>query len=130
MKEEAKRWIDFAGEDLLVAELTLKEGINNQVCFHSQQCVEKVLKGFIIFKGKIHPQSHKLADILSKIPKSPFDDLRDEILLLDRFYISTRYPDALPGMLPEGLPSEKDAREALNIARKVFEIARKELELS
>src|SRR3972149_7110635 len=96
MKEEAKRWIDFAGEDLLVAELTLKEGINNQVCFHSQQCVEKVLKGFIIFKGKIHPQSHKLADILSKIPKSPFDDLRDEILLLDRFYISTRYPDALP----------------------------------
>ncbi|MEW6680598.1 MAG: CRISPR-associated helicase Cas3', partial [bacterium] len=41
----------------------------------------------IISKGKIHPQSHKLADILSKIDKSPFDDIRDDILLLDRFYI-------------------------------------------
>jgi len=129
MKEEAKKWIDFAGEDLSMAELALREGINNQVCFHSQQCVEKILKGFIILKGEIHPQSHKLADILSKISKSPFDNLREEILLLDRFYIPTRYPDALPGMLPEGLPSEDDAREALNTAKKVFEIARIELEL-
>ena len=69
MKEEVKRWIDFADEDLRMAELALKEGIYNQVCFHSQQCVEKVLKGFITFRGKIHPQSHKLADIISKIPK-------------------------------------------------------------
>jgi HEPN domain-containing protein len=129
MKKEVKRWIDFASEDLLMAELALKEGINNQVCFHSQQCVEKVLKAFIISKGEIHPQSHKLADILSKISESLFNDLRDEILLLDRFYIPTRYPDALPGMLPEGLPSEKDAKEALNTAKKVFEIAKKEMEL-
>ncbi|MEW6680600.1 MAG: HEPN domain-containing protein, partial [bacterium] len=87
MKGKSKIWIDFAKEDLLMAELALKEGITNQTCFHSQQCVEKVLKGFIISKGKIHPQSHKLADILSKIDKSPFDDIRDDILLLDRFYI-------------------------------------------
>lgn len=129
MKEEAKRWIVFAGEDLKMAELAFKEKIYNQVCFHSQQCVEKILKGFITFKGEIHPQAHKLVDILSKVGKSPFDDLKDEILLLDRFYIPTRYPDALPGMLPEGLPSEKDAMESLEISKKVFEIAKNEMEL-
>jgi hypothetical protein len=28
-----------------------------------------------------------------------------------------RYPDALPGMLPEGYPSRRDAKEALDMAR-------------
>jgi len=125
MKKEAKRWMEFAGEDLKMAELALNEGIYNQTCFHSQQCVEKILKGFIISKGELHPQAHKLADILSRIEDSPFDDVRDKMLLLDRFYIPTRYPDALPGSLPEGLPGEKDAEEALEIARKVFNIAEK-----
>lgn len=129
MKEEAKRWIEFAGEDLKIAELALKEKLYNQACFHSQQCVEKILKGFIIFKGKIYPKTHKLVDIISKIGKSPFDNLKDEIVLLDCFYILTRYPNALPGTLPEVLPSEKDAIESLEIAKRVFEIAKKEMEL-
>ena len=38
MKEEVRRWINFASEDLRMAELALNEGIYNQVCFHSQQC--------------------------------------------------------------------------------------------
>ncbi len=123
MKEEGKRWIDFAGEDLKMAELAFEEQINNQVCFHFQQCVEKILKGFIIVQGKIHSQSHKLADILSKIEKSPFDEMREDILLLDRFYIPTRYPDALPGSLPEGLPNKENAEEALEVAKKIYKLA-------
>jgi len=110
-----------------MAELALKEGIYNQTCFHSQQCVEKSLKGFIAFKGKIHPQTHKLVDILSFASPGPFDDLTDKIIILDRFYILTRYPDALPGTLPEGLPTEKDAKEAIEVARLVFERIKKEI---
>jgi len=33
-------------------------------------------------------------------------DLRDDLMQMDAFYIPTRYPDALPGSLPEGLPDE------------------------
>ena len=40
--------------------------------------------------------------------------------MLDRFYIPTRYPDALPGSLPEGLPGLDDATQALHIARQVL----------
>jgi len=47
MKEEAKRWLTFAQEDLKVAELVLEESIYNQVCFHSQQAGEKALKALI-----------------------------------------------------------------------------------
>jgi len=39
----------------------------------------------------------------------------------DRFYIPTRYPDAIPGDLATGLPNEADAREALNLARFALE---------
>jgi len=128
MKEEAERWFEFALEDLKVAELAMEEEIYNQVCFHAQQCVEKILKGYLILKGEIYPKSHKLADLLSKIKESLFDPLKNEILLLDRFYIPTHYPDALPGTLPEGLPSKKDAEEALNTAKEVFKIIKKKLE--
>lgn len=127
--EEVKKWLIFAQEDLTMAELALKEKIYNQVCFHSEQCIEKILKGFIAYKGEIHPQTHKLTDLLSFMSPSPFDDLRNDILIVDRFYTPTRYPDALPGTLPEGLPTEKDAKEAIEVAKIVFEKAKKEMKI-
>ena len=129
MREEVEKWINFASEDLRMAELALKEKIYNQACFHSEQCVEKMLKAFIIFQGKSYPQTHKLTDLLSLVPEGTFNDLREEIFLLDRFYIPTRYPDALPGTLPDGLPSEKDAKEAIETARLVFEKVKEEVEI-
>ncbi len=127
MKKESKRWIDFATEDLKIAELALKEGIYNQVCFHSQQCVEKVLKGYLLAKGKIYPKTHKLADLMAVLKAKTFDDLETSILALDRFYIPTRYPDAIPGSLPDGIPTEDDAMEAFNIAEQVLKRAKGEL---
>lgn len=102
MKEEIKGWLSFAAEDLKMAELTFKEGIYNQVCFHAEQCAEKNLKAMILSKGQMPPHTHKTVDLLSLFPKNFLRSIREEILLLDRFYIPTRYPDALPGSLPEG----------------------------
>lgn len=113
----------------MMAELAFKEELFNQVCFHSQQCVEKLIKGFIEFRGEVHPQTHKLVDLLSVLGKSSLDDLRQDILLMDRFYIPTRYPNALPGNLPEGLPSKSDVEEAIQVARLVSERIKRELEV-
>ena len=41
--------------------------------------------------------------------------------------IPTRYPDAIPGMLPEGLPQKKDAEEALETLRKIMDFVKKRL---
>ncbi|RKY56317.1 MAG: DNA-binding protein, partial [Candidatus Neomarinimicrobiota bacterium] len=41
-----------------------------------------------------------------------------KVKLLDRFYIPTRYPNALPGSLPEGLPNAQDAKDTLTTAEK------------
>jgi HEPN domain-containing protein len=49
---ETDRWLIFAREDLRIAELAMNEGLYNQVCFHSEQCVEKVLKAWFAKEGK------------------------------------------------------------------------------
>jgi len=71
MKDAIDNCIRFVAEDLKVAEIALKEGIYNQVCFHSEQCVEKALKAFLASQGKSYPRSHKLTDLIASIPKDP-----------------------------------------------------------
>lgn len=42
---EPHKWLEFAHEDLVLAEAAFEKQIDNQVCFHAQQGVEKALKG-------------------------------------------------------------------------------------
>lgn len=62
-----------------------------------------------------------MADLLPLLPAELVGGMAEEIMLLDRFYIPTRYPDALPGSLEDSLPSEEEALETLNLAKKVLE---------
>lgn len=121
MNAEVERWLRFSREDLQVAELAMQANIYNQVCFHAQQCTEKAIKGLLLLQSKTPPRTHRLGDLLSLLEPNPFILSSLEIQLLDRFYIPTRYPDVLPGALPEGLPERNDAEEALVIARRVLE---------
>ena len=120
MNEAAKRWLTFAREDLRVAEVVLAEGVYNQVCFHAQQCVEKALKATLVGLGQAPPRLHSITDLLSLFPPDYMAELRDDLVELDNYYIPTRYPDALPGTLPEGLPGESEAEEAFRLAQNLL----------
>ena len=120
MNESVERWLAFARQDLRMAELALAEGIFNQVCFHAQQGAEKAIKGWLDSQGRIPPRTHRMADLLALLPSGSLGEEQDALLLLDRFYIPTRYPDALPGALPDGLPGQAEAVEALALARAVL----------
>jgi len=123
MSEETTHWLAFANEDLRIAELALKEEIYNQVCFHAQQCVEKSIKASILAQGTIPRRSHAIVDLLHDLSVSWLADLADELQKLDLFYIPTRYPDTLPGMLPDGPPSFVEAESVLILARQVYDRA-------
>ena len=114
MPPDAKKWLDFAREDMQMAELAMRSSLFNQVCFHAHQAVEKTLKSLIIAVGVLPPKTHKLGDLLGLLPVAMPDDLRRRLLLLDRYYIPTRYPDALPGSLMTGMPDQTDAEEVLS----------------
>lgn len=120
MNPHLERWLRFAREDLRMAELAFEDGIYNQVCFHAHQAVEKTLKGYLEAEGLPPPRTHKVADLLRRVRGLPLADLEGDLLRMDRFYIPTRYLDALPGMLPEGWPGRGEAEEALRLAREVL----------
>lgn len=124
MNENSQRWLAFAREDLQMAELALTAAIYNQVCFHAQQCVEKAVKALLAAREIQPPRTHRLGDLLPMLTPNPLEKRALDIQLMDRFYIPTRYPDALPGILPEGLPNEADAQEAIEIASYVMKRAR------
>jgi len=127
MDETVERWLAFAYEDLRVAELALKEDIFNQTCFHAQQCVEKALKGVLLHHhNRTPPHLHAIAELLRLLPTGWFAEVRADLIeTMDNYYIPTRYPDALPGTLPEGLPGKPEAEEAVSLARIVIEEARR-----
>jgi len=105
-----------------MAELALAEGLWGQTCFHAEQCAEKALKAVLARSGQAPPRTPKLADLLHLLDGKTFAAIAGDLLSLDRFYLPTRYPDALPGSLDEALPGEGEAQEALDLARQVMEI--------
>lgn len=125
---EAARWLTFANEDLRVAELAPNAAVHNQACFHAQQCVEKCLKACLTVSGELLPRTHQIADLIQLLPQTLRAALAQEetgLVALDQFYIPTRYPDALPGMLPEGLPQRHHAEIALRTAQCCYEFAQR-----
>lgn len=120
-EKQIKYWLNFAREDLKAAMISLDANLPNIVCFHSQQAVEKTLKAFYLFYFDSVPKTHDLEAIANKLKKKEQEVLQfeEKIRYLNKFYVPTRYPDALPGSLPEGLPDRDDARQSLDFAKEI-----------
>ena len=97
MNETIKEWVAKAEGDYHVAGRELKATTNpnyDAVCFHAQQCVEKLLKAALINGGKIPPRIHDLAELgrlLAQIYENwnwPVEELR----FLSISAVAFRYP--------------------------------------
>jgi len=109
-------WQAKAEDDCLAIEAMLKErGLPNPICFHAQQMAEKYLKGLLVFYDVHVPKVHDLLELetlLLSIAKD-VSNLHDDLLVLTRYYITTRYPGDYPSF------SMKDGREAYEAALRV-----------
>lgn len=113
-----------------MAALAMTQGIPRQACFHAQQAVEKALKGWLQARVGTYPRSHVLEELLFFHPQTreELQSWRDACRELDAFYVPTRYPDALPGLLPSGdQPSEEDAARAVQNASEIVVEMRRRL---
>lgn len=91
----AKKWRDLAIEDLKMAELASDNGIYLQAMFHSQQCLEKTIKGLIVLLLNIDPPyTHDLVRLVRelKINLNYSDSLEKDFTELNPYYLSSRYP--------------------------------------
>lgn len=121
LTSEVGRWLELANEDLVMADYALSQGIFRQTCFHSQQAVEKALKGLLYVRRGTYPKSHSLEQLLlyDSVTHRELQKWHTQCRNLDLFYIPTRYADALPGLLPTGEPTQKDAEEVLRDAKAI-----------
>lgn len=116
--ETAEQWFSVGNDDLFSAEALLEAGIYRNVCFLSQQAVEKYVKGSLVQHQKSFPKTHFLSELVALLqsiqPELVVD--RTDIDLLDSYYIEPRYPDAYFETY-----TKEEADEALKIAKNMIE---------
>ncbi|OGN09115.1 MAG: hypothetical protein A3J46_05170 [Candidatus Yanofskybacteria bacterium RIFCSPHIGHO2_02_FULL_41_11] len=95
-KNVSLEWQGKASEDLLSLEALLKhrEGSPSTGCFLAQQAIEKLLKSVLVFHGVELEKIHDLVVLLNRIKnyEPEVTQFYEDIAILTRYYIETRYP--------------------------------------
>ncbi len=101
-EQSASRWLKQAEIDLEDAMYLFEGGRYHLVCFMSQQASEKALKAYLYSQGVETVWGHSSSELCTDAGRydKGFLKLKHLATLLDTFYISTRYPDALPVDIP------------------------------
>lgn len=102
MTETVREWVAKAEGDFATArrELSAKEEPNfDAVCFHAQQCVEKLMKAVLIANGVTPPRTHDLAELNRLITEIKGDWASNlaEVRFLSRAAVEFRYPGESAG---------------------------------
>ncbi len=119
MRKEAEAWLKISAEDLQSADVLFERRLFRMACYHAQQSVEKVLKALLADREVEFPRTHNILDLNNAIKKLGYTALitDEDAVFLNSIY-RARYPSEA-GLLPFGEPLEKDAEQALRIAREV-----------
>ncbi len=93
MREEIRRWMEHAENDLDVARVVIAADKRGATAYHCQQAVEKALKAlFMVTRNTDAPRTHSLVFLGQETGALQlFGDLLRE---LTPAYTDTRYPDA------------------------------------
>ncbi|MBU1627558.1 HEPN domain-containing protein, partial [bacterium] len=109
MKDSVKEWLKRADEDFAMARYLLEGNYFRGACYHSQQAMEKSLKGRLLQKGweleKVHSIERLM--VLAGEYNLRLEIDEDDIIFIDSIYRG-RYP-AEEGLLPLGEPQKGDA---------------------
>ncbi len=127
--EELRRtadWLEQARGELKAAKDLYATANYAWCCFACQQAAEKALKAILEHLGT-PTIGHNLLALLSEISKhiEVPNGVRRASTILNRYYISTRYPNAFPSGAPIHMFDEKDAEEAISYAEEILEFAEK-----
>ena len=117
-------WFDQSVNDLDFAENAFQNGYYSQCCFICQQAGEKALKSLLFYRGAELVLTHSLFKLAEQA------EINGEVAraagVLDQYYLSGRYPDALPGGAPFRVFSKEQAQGALDFAQLIIEAVRAE----
>lgn len=114
---EHEFWLGKAASDLKSAKiLSADADTADNAIYHTQQCAEKALKGYLVFRKQAVTKTHDL-EILLKLCigfDNEFFALKAEASFLKPYGIIFRYPDS------RFFPGHEEVLEAIKKSKKVF----------
>lgn len=128
-KDLAIKWFNKGNNDLIAGKyiLTMLDTPADIICFHSQQSVEKYLKGFLAFHKLEIPRIHELEELISLCEDidSEFSELHEISSELSSYAVDVRYP--MEGNYDVTI---EEAQRAIDIAEKIKSFVLNKLKLS
>ena len=125
--ETSRRWLAQAEHSLTATQALLEAGFAAEACFHAEQTAQLALKAFLYARGRRHITIHSVQELAKQSAGEDdnFSPLVDYGGPLDRYYLSTRCPDALSApALPFESFTAREARQALGYATEIVELVR------
>lgn len=107
------KWFKKSEDDLIVAKHSFEDIYPKQIeisCYHTQQAVEKTLKGYLLYNDVEPPKTHNLVVLCQMCMEldPAFNVIMDDCAVLTLYGSITRYPSEI----------ELDEDEAISAIRK------------
>ena len=121
MKDETKKWLEYADENLRSARLLLDSELFNPCLQNVQQAVEKMLKALLLESTKKIKKTHSINELVNILDKHGLnvDMTEDDCDLLDSIYLPSKYP--LGSILPDFEPDLQTCRKCVALAERVWD---------
>jgi len=132
-KQNAQRWLREAEKTWQQAQRAGGQKDYNLACFLAEQSAQKSLKAVLYGDGVRFINIHSVAELLKLISQThpEFSQLSELGVKLDQYYLTTRYPDAVPDpAIPSEIFIKDQADEALFISEKILILSRSLIALS
>lgn len=124
-REKILKWYEKADHDLENAKLVILHNskILDTACFHCQQSIEKYLKAYLVYQGRVIKKTHNLRFLQNSCAEYDDDFKSLNFKDLNTYASEARYPDDFLE------PSLAETTEYLQIAEDVKKLVLNKVEL-
>jgi len=125
MVERSRDWMKQAERDIENAKYEMRGGFFEWACFLSQQAAEKALKAVYQKLGG-EAFGHSVSGLISNLPEGykAEKELRSKAMGLDKAYIPTRYPNAIPEGAPFEVYTMEEAKRLISYAEEIVKFCK------
>jgi HEPN domain-containing protein len=121
-------WLVKAKNDLKSSKKLIKgdDAVLDTAIYHTQQCAEKALKGYLTLKEQPLEKTHDVEYLIELCTEydNEFDNLIEDAEKLNPYSTLYRYPSVIIE------PEEEDVHEAIQISEKILNFVEKKIEMS
>ncbi len=114
--ESPREWLNRARSDLALARAEGPDIYLEDLCFHTQQAVEKAVKALLIMLGVEFPYVHDIAQLMTMLERAGLEvpEPVREAERLTQFAVASRYPGIASPV------SHEEYQQALSVAVEVL----------